>query len=101
MMEVLKAANLGIRFLMELLALGALGYWGFQTGKGPLLRALLGLGAPLLAAVAWGMFVSPKAQVPLTGLAHLGVELAVMGSARSPCMPSGAPPWRESLGWST
>ena len=32
MLEVIKAANLALRFLLELCALGALGYWGFKTG---------------------------------------------------------------------
>ena len=29
----MKAINLGVRFLLELCALAALGYWGFVTGQ--------------------------------------------------------------------
>ena len=59
-MELIKGANLALRLLPELCALGALGYWGFKTGGGSLARIGLGVGAPLVAAVAWGVFASPR-----------------------------------------
>lgn len=74
-------ANLALRFLLELCALAALGYWGFQIGKGYVLKIILSVGTPLLAAVAWGMFVSPKASFPTTGWLHLLLELFFFGSA--------------------
>jgi Protein of unknown function (DUF2568) len=60
---MLTAANLALRFLLELAAIGTLGYWGFRTGSGPLAKAALGLGAPTVAMVVWGTFVAPKATV--------------------------------------
>ncbi len=39
------AANDELRFLVELCVLGALGYWGFKTGEGPV-RWLLGRARP-------------------------------------------------------
>ena len=58
----------------------ALGYWGVQTGGGPVTKTALGIGAPLCAAVLWGLFAAPRApvSVPLVGL---GVKLIVFGSA--------------------
>ena len=47
----LTAANLALRFFLELAALAALAYWGFHTGRSVLADVVLGLGAPLLAAV--------------------------------------------------
>ena len=44
-------ANLTLAFVLELCALGALGYWGARTGGGPVTNTALGIGAPLLAAV--------------------------------------------------
>ena len=38
MLEVIKGANLALRYLLELCALGALGYWGFKTGGGLVLH---------------------------------------------------------------
>jgi hypothetical protein len=43
----------------------ALGYWGFKTCGGTIAKMGLGIGAPLVAAVVWGAFVSPRAPVPL------------------------------------
>ena len=43
--------------------LAALAFWGYVVGEGP--AWLLGVGAPVLAAVVWGAFVAPKARVPV------------------------------------
>jgi hypothetical protein len=58
-------ANLTVAFLLELCALAALGYWGFRTASGPAAKAALGIGAPLLAAVLWGLFAAPRAPVSI------------------------------------
>jgi uncharacterized membrane protein YeaQ/YmgE (transglycosylase-associated protein family) len=57
----LKGVLLTVRFGLEIGALAALAYWGFTTG-GWLTNVVLGIGAPLLAVVVWGPFVSPKAR---------------------------------------
>jgi hypothetical protein len=33
-MEIIKSADLLLRFLLELCILATLGYWGFKTGEG-------------------------------------------------------------------
>ena len=58
----MRGANLVLRFLLELSALAATAYWGFSTTSG-VTQWVLGLGAPALVAVVWGLFVSPKAKV--------------------------------------
>jgi hypothetical protein len=80
-MELIKGANLLLRFLLELCALGAIGYWGFKTGSGVIAKVGLGIGAPLLAAVVWGVFVSPEAPVQLPGLLVLLLQVLVFGAA--------------------
>lgn len=80
-MDVLKGSNLALRFLLELAALGALGYWGYQTGSGTFSRIALAIGAPLLAAVVWGLFVAPKATFATGGALRLGLQLLVFGAA--------------------
>jgi hypothetical protein len=55
--------NLTVAFLLELCALAALGCWGLRTASGPATKAALGIGAPLLAAVLWGLFAAPHAPV--------------------------------------
>jgi hypothetical protein len=76
-----KAANLALRFILELAALAALGYWG-ATGPAPApARVLLGVGAPAAAAVFWGAFVAPRARVVLPTAVRMVLGLAVFGSA--------------------
>ena len=81
MLELIKGATLALRFLLELCALGALGYWGFKTGGGVLAKVGLGLGVPLAAAVVWGTFVAPKALLKVPGVVRLFIEMAVFASA--------------------
>lgn len=88
---VLESANLALRFLLELCALAALGYWGFQTGKGPIVKFGLGIGAPLLAAVVWGMYGAPGSQAAVTGVMRVGLELAIFGVAAVALYAAGQP----------
>jgi hypothetical protein len=71
-----------LRFLLELGALAALGYWGFTTGSGATAWAL-GLGAPLAAIAFWGLFVAPKARFPtsMTGRVALGLVVFALATA--------------------
>ena len=50
----LHAANEGLAFLLELVMLAALAWWGATIGAGVAARVALGVGAPLAAAVLWG-----------------------------------------------
>jgi hypothetical protein len=51
-MGALRSANLALRFILELLAVVALGYWGFQTGRGTAVTWILGIGELLRNAGA-------------------------------------------------
>ena len=50
-MDLVKDANLGLRFLLELVALAALGYWGYRAGDTGLARVALAIGAPMALAI--------------------------------------------------
>ncbi len=89
MLELIKSVNLALRFLLELCALGALGYWGFKTGSGLVAKIGLGIGAPLVAAVVWGVFVSPQAPVQLSGIVVLILQVLVFGSAAAGLVATG------------
>lgn len=71
----MKELNLGVRFLLELCLLVALAYAGLQV------NVVLAIVAPLVAAVIWGLFVSPKARVPLPTTAWVGVQVVLFGAA--------------------
>ena len=77
--------NLTLRFLLELAALGGLGYWGWTQHAG-LPRWMLGIGLPIAAAVLWGTFAVPddpsrsgNAPIPTPGWLRLVLELLLLG----------------------
>ncbi len=77
----MRIVNLALRFMLELCMLIALGQWGLRTGDSLLAKILLGLGAPLAAAVIWGLFVAPRALRRAGDPARLVLELGIFGLA--------------------
>jgi hypothetical protein len=75
-----RVANDVLRFVLEICALGALAYWGWHTASG-VLQVLLGLGAPILMAVVWGRYMSPKAPHPVEDPVRIVLEVAIFGAA--------------------
>lgn len=71
----MKAANLALRFLLELCLLAALAYVGLQV------NVVFAVVVPVVAAVVWGMFVSPKARYPLALPAWIGLQAVLFGVA--------------------
>jgi hypothetical protein len=90
--------NLAVRFLLELLALAAMAYWGWTQHTG-VLRPALAIGTPVVAAVLWGTFRVPgdpgKAPVAVPGWVRLLLELAFFGLAAWTLFAAGA----TTLGW--
>jgi hypothetical protein len=81
MMQILKAANLLLAFLLELFMLAAFAYWGFNTGPYALLHYVLGIGTPLIVAVIWGVWMAPSARRRLRGAAYLAVKVILFAAA--------------------
>ena len=75
------AVNLGVRFLLELAMLVALGWLGGEIGSSVVVRVLLAITFPLVAAVVWGMFIAPKAPRRLSDPAKVLVELVLFAAA--------------------
>ena len=79
--------NLGVRFILEVISLLILGFWGWDRGAG-IFRYALAIGLPLLAAAFWGIFAVPddpsrsgRAPVPTPGYLRLILEIAFFGLA--------------------
>ncbi|MEJ2412870.1 MAG: YrdB family protein [Anaerolineales bacterium] len=79
--------NLTLRFILELSALFAYGYWGF-TLKDGWLGILLAVFLPIGAAAIWGILAVPadpsrsgKAPVPIAGSTRFVLELIFFGLA--------------------
>jgi hypothetical protein len=75
-----QAVALAVRFGLELCALAALGWWGFSVGDG-VVSYVLGLGAPLAAAVVWGVLAAPKGRFEGRDPQRLAGEIVVFGAA--------------------
>lgn len=85
MIHTFKMLNLLLRFALELVLLFSLGYWGFHVQIALFMQFVLGLALPVLAALVWGLFVSPKASVKVPLVAVLFIE-AVLFAAAAMCL---------------
>jgi hypothetical protein len=88
MTGALRGLNLALAFILELCALGALAYWGFNASENTVFRLVLGVGAPFVMIVIWGVYLAPKSsrrftEPPLTGAKLILFGLASVGLAVS------------------
>lgn len=79
--------NLALRFVLEVVALSAVGYWGW-TFTASALRYLLAVGVPVLAATLWATLRVPDeppgagpVPIPVPGWVRLLLELALFAFA--------------------
>lgn len=79
--------NLIIRFILELLALVSVGFWGWKKYDG-IWQFILGMGLPILMTIIWGTFAVPddpsrsgKAPIPISGQLRLLIEFLFFGMA--------------------
>ncbi|MDO9446246.1 MAG: YrdB family protein [Dehalococcoidia bacterium] len=81
----MQPAALGVRFLLELLGLVALGVGGYHAADSGVARWLLALGIPSFAAAIWGVFRIPDdpkpAPVAVPGPVRLLIEACFFGGA--------------------
>jgi Protein of unknown function (DUF2568) len=64
--KVMGFAALAIRFVVELLGIAAVAYWGWQTGPEGIGRVVLAVSAAVVLIVVWALVVAPKADNPLS-----------------------------------
>lgn len=89
-------ANLILRFVLEITALITIGRWGWNLHEGAA-KYLLGLGLPLVMAVAWAVFRPPvepgggpkHAIIPVSGRVRLVLEAVFFGFAIGAAFSSG------------
>jgi hypothetical protein len=88
---LLHVANEGCAFLLELAALTILAWWGATRSASLVSAVLLGGGAPLAAAVVWGLFAAPRAKIRLPMAGVLAVKALVFASAGAALLALGRP----------
>jgi hypothetical protein len=69
--------NDAVAFLVELVVLALLAWAGFQSGG--VAGWVRGIGLPVVAAVAWGLFAAPRARISNVWL-RLVTKLLVLGA---------------------
>jgi hypothetical protein len=75
-----QGVNLALAFILEICALVALAYWGVWAADSTAGKIALGIGAPLVAAILWGLFAAPRALFSRSWL-RLLVKVIVFGAA--------------------
>ncbi len=65
------------RFILELLAIAAVSWWGFQLDASSTTRILAGLLAPIALIAVWATFVSPRPRVVVSPTIRLAIELGI------------------------
>jgi hypothetical protein len=88
-MNTLKGINLGVRFLLEMSMLAAIGYWGFKTHSSWPMKILFGIGLPILMAVIWGYFMAPRSTHRLSGVPFTVMDIILLGSGAVALYASG------------
>jgi len=92
MMTALSWANATVGLLLELAALGLLGWGGWQLGAATAVRVLLAVALPLAGAVLWSLFAAPRATLP-SAAGRLAVRALVFGSAAVLLAWAASPRW--------
>jgi hypothetical protein len=84
----MQAANLALKFLLELAMLAALGVWGATVGTGAV-AVIAALAAPAAAIVLWAIFAAPRSNHRLPTAARVPFELTLFGLAAAALAAAG------------
>ncbi|WP_313893239.1 YrdB family protein [Psychrobacillus sp.] len=66
---------------MEICALAAFAFWGFHIDRGRFFKILFGIATPLIIAIFWGTFISPKATFPVTVPVRIILQFVIFAFA--------------------
>jgi hypothetical protein len=87
----LHAANEGLAFLLELLMLAGLAWWGAQAVSGLAGRIAVAIAAPALAAALWGLLAAPRARIRLPLAGVLAVKAVLFAGTAAAVYSLGQP----------
>ena len=93
----LRLVNEALAFLIEMVALGLLAYWGVRIGGSTVTRVALAVALPLAAAVLWGLFAAPRARFAVPLVPRLLVKAIVFGAATAALATTGHPVWAAAF----
>ncbi|MBV9367640.1 MAG: YrdB family protein [Solirubrobacterales bacterium] len=84
----LRAANLALKFLLELASVAALAYWGTTIDSG-VVGALIAIAASAATIALWGRFAAPRSEHRLHTASRVPFELAVFALAALALLDAG------------
>ena len=88
-MAGLKAANLGLKFLLELVAIAAFANWG--ASRSPVVLAvILAIATPAVFVAAWGIWAAPRSPRRLPRQTRVPFELGCFALAAVALIAAGA-----------
>ena len=87
----MKAIALGVRFLLELCILASIAAWAALLPASVIERVGVGAGACLVAAVGWGLLLSPKRRYDLPLAVRLVLEAVYFLAAAAALVDIGRP----------
>jgi hypothetical protein len=86
------AVNDGLRFVLEMGALAAVGYWGWRTGGSWPTRLALAVAAVLVVAAVWAVFrADDGAIIQVSTAVRVLIEVAVFAAAAAALVAVGRP----------
>ncbi len=74
---MLVPANLALRFALELVALTAVAWCGWELGDSTAAQLALAVLFPLAVAFVWGTFIAPKARVKVSRPVWIAVQIGI------------------------
>ncbi|HEX6945171.1 MAG TPA: YrdB family protein [Casimicrobiaceae bacterium] len=89
--RAVEALNLGLRFALELIGVGAVAYWGWSTSESLPLRLVLAIGAAAILIVLWSLIVAPKAANPIPQSARMLIGTGLLLTAAAGLAVAGQP----------
>ena len=80
-LNALRWINLALRFFLELCVFAAFAFWGWHVGTNLPMKLGLAVGLFLLVIVVWGVYLSPRARVPLATVPWVLLQVVIFGAA--------------------
>lgn len=71
----MKLLNDGLAFLLELVSIIVLAYWGFNLSSSKLISVALAIVIPLIFIVVWWIYLAPKSSHRLDGISLIILKL--------------------------
>lgn len=74
-----KHINVAFSFILEVVGIIILSYWGFHFPFNRAVQIILGIGLPLILIVIWGIWCAPSSEHRLAGISLIFLKCILFG----------------------